>query len=243
MTKQYGSLAAGMVLALALAPAAAFASDASLGAGLSEGARASTSVQAVGQLASSSTGVSVSASTTVNGKGAEVNVNAAAGQQTAENARMNNGAQVVLTQNAAGVTVTTPAQVQTQEDLSVYTHNAQAADAHVVAVQATEQNRVAVAYAHRAYLFGFIPVMATVTTSVTADASGAAQVTTSHPWWDFLATGDATVGATVKAALAGDTSIAAAVSGNASAAEKAAAVQAILDANVAASASASAGTQ
>ena len=245
-------LALGVAAALALMPVAAFAEGGTVG--VSADVHTTASVGADGALhgiASTTGGVAAEASvhgsattsTTTNGKGMEVNANAAAGQETAANARENNGAQVVLMQNAAGVTVTTPSQVQSQEDLNVFAENVRAQNQHVVSVNTQAQNRVEVAYQHRAYLFGFIPVLATVRTQVQADANGAAQVTTSHPWWDFLASGDGAVGATVKAALTGDASVSAVASGSASASQVAQAIQAIVQANVAAQTQASLGTQ
>ncbi|PIR83002.1 hypothetical protein COU19_02980 [Candidatus Kaiserbacteria bacterium CG10_big_fil_rev_8_21_14_0_10_56_12] len=168
-------------------------------------------------------------STIENGKGMEVNAHAEAGQETAENVREDNGAAVTLMKNAAGVTVENPAQVTSDDDLEVYVHNVPASDARITAVAAPATNKIEVAYKHRAYLFGFIPVTATTRTTVSANASGTPQVTTTYPWWNFLASGDGGIAEKVDTTLAKDTAIQAIVQGSASA--RAAVIAAIVAAH------------
>ena len=88
-----------------------------------------------------------------------------------------------------------PASVRTDADLQAYVKGEIEADRGMQAVEVSDS--IAVDYAQRAKLFGFIPVTVTVTTVVDADGT----VSVRYPWYGFLlakASGDADLKAKIQ---------------------------------------------
>ena len=82
---------------------------------------------------------------------------------------------------AVKATVSSPASVHSQADLSGYVASEMTSDSNIAAVESASDS-VAVTYKQHAKLFGFIPV--TVDATATVDAEG--NVDVDYPWYAFL---------------------------------------------------------
>lgn len=103
----------------------------------------------------------------------------------------------------ATVSVTSPAAVGTNADLSAFAVSQLQADANLEAVSATEQS-LTVRHAAPARLFGIFPVHLTTTTTVSVDGT----VEVKYPWYSFLFTTnraelEATLASRVESAFSG----------------------------------------
>ena len=86
-------------------------------------------------------------------------------------------------------------------DFDLYVKSVTSAEAQVSEVDVDEDGAVEVAYEHEGKLFGFIPVMVTSRTSVTAESNGQARVHARLPWWSFLVSGISGVQSGVETSL------------------------------------------
>lgn len=226
---------ATLVLAMiGLIPASAFAMGGA-GVGLTSGANVNVH-SGTGATTTTAPGAAATTSATVNGTGVQVNTKATSGTQTAS------GAHMQLVQNAAGLTISTPAEVQTNADLQVFAKNIPVLDSQVTSAT-VGSSTIMVSSKHRAYLAGFIPVTITTTTTVGPDVSGGAKVHTSFPWWNFLVSGDGSVDSSVNSKLQSNTSVQAVMQGTATVTQKAAAIQSIANANASVDAATTAAVQ
>ena len=85
--------------------------------------------------------------------------------------------------------VSSPAQVQTSDDLQSYAQVLARQDASVDSV-VSDTSSVNVVFARPAHLFGFIPVTIKDDANVSVDANGKLVVSVNKPWWSFLASGN-----------------------------------------------------
>lgn len=149
-------------------------------------------------------------------------------------------ASVVASDNA---NVASPSAVSTDADLAAYANTVVKNDENMDSTSLSSQE-IALGYKERAHLFGFIPILMSVTAKVAADGS----VSLQYPWYAFLtANDDATLRSSVEAAvsptLGASTSAGFSVSQQAQVlAELHSAMKSSLDATLAAEAQASTST-
>lgn len=140
---------------------------------------------------------------------------------------------VSLEINAAGVTVVSASQVETEADLAVFSANVAVNNDAVSDVRIdSEENTelvVSVSYEHEGEFLGFIPVTVTSTTVVDARADvSEIEVRSQLPWWSFLVTGVSHTQAELESQIRSNAVVQANASVNASAQAQAEIAEAVI---------------
>lgn len=116
----------------------------------------------------------------------EVKVNAGVKAEVkTENRLQTKATTTATTTTETASEVDTTANIQTSQDLDIYTQSLSQSDRNVEKVEMTD-NRILLAYRMPAKFLGFIPV--TVMTNVQVDAQG--NVSVNYPWYTFLSVKD-----------------------------------------------------
>ncbi len=101
------------------------------------------------------------------------------------------------TSSSAGVEITG------DPDFDMYAESVSSTHANVSGVEVGTEGEVEVAYKHRGWLFGFIPVTVTSHTTVEApqNGTGTVEATVALPWWSFLVSGVSSIKASTETEL------------------------------------------
>lgn len=114
------------------------------------------------------------------------------GNQNGEMADSETDSQTELSVNASGIAVMFSSQIESENDLEVFSSNVSATNENVAKVDidtgAEGDSEVEVVHKHRGKLFGFIPVTITSTTKVTTKTDGSVEVESNLAPWSFLVT-------------------------------------------------------
>ncbi len=129
------------------------------------------------------------------------------------------------------ITITSSAQVQSENDLEIFTKNHLQKNKNITEVQVAnnvnQENNISVTYRHDAKLFGFIPTKVNSKTSVKAQADGSVKTDVAISWWAFFTTGKTVDRSKLQSNIEGNTRIKNNISANASAQAQAEIVEAI----------------
>ena len=118
------------------------------------------------------------------------------------------GVQVQVGGNTdTNATTNAEASITGDPDFDLFAKSVTTSNAEVSAVDLDADGKVDVAYKHKGWLFGFIPVMLTSHTTVTAESDGTAKAHVSLPWWSFLVSGVSQVKSDTEAALDADVDV------------------------------------
>ena len=143
-----------------------------------------------------------------------------------------NSAGAALQVNALGIMITSPAEVNSEEDLHVFSSNVALKNSAVAEVSASPQNtpeeKITVVYKHEGKFLGFIPVTIKSTTSIKARGDGKIEVTSTLPWWSLFVAGENYNKADLESRIKNDAKIRANASVHASARAKAQVAEAVI---------------
>lgn len=131
--------------------------------------------------------------------------------------------------NTAGLQIKNSSQVVSDEDLKVYSKNVTLENKSVSSVKADNAEKLEVKYKHAGKFLGIFPVKVTSTTYV--DSTSSTKVWTKMPWWNMFVSGTHSVSTSLDTSLKNSTSVTASTETNASAAIRAKAIEAIVNAH------------
>jgi len=134
--------------------------------------------------------------------------------------------------NSSGVAITSASQVNSDEDLEVFSSNVSSENNLVSDVQIESENdgtsEVEVMYKHAGRLFGIFPIMVTTKTVVETKADGEVEVKSQRPWYSFLVSGESYSQSEVESRIKNNSTVKANATVNASASAKAQIAEAII---------------
>ena len=123
------------------------------------------------------------------GAGSDTGVKATTNVDATTGGTKTNGTTDVNVQVGADTNATTHTEITGDPDFDLFAKSVTSAHAEVSAVDLDSDGAVDVAYKHKGWFFGFIPVTVTSHTKVMTAVDGSAKAVVSLPWWSFFVSG------------------------------------------------------